>query len=160
MKIFSIVGWSQSGKTTLIVELIKEFKKRGEKILALKKIGHKYHLEPESKDSFLFLSAGADEVFLVAKNEMMRINQINSEAEIFDKVLENADSYDMILLEGLNRENIPIIEVFDSSTQEKQKLPNESLAAMVSMQKISRPFPVFQPDEINKIIDFILNYKQ
>jgi molybdopterin-guanine dinucleotide biosynthesis protein B len=158
MKIFTITGWSGSGKTTLITQLIKYFKERGKRIVAVKNAPHKYYLEPESKDTFKFLEAGSDEVCLVAKNEILRMNSLDHTTDIFELLISSYKGYDLILLEGLHKDNIPKIEVLDSSKHQKPKNKLEGLAAIVSDQNHEGQIPVFGPTEINKIASFMEVY--
>ena len=50
MKVFSIAGYHRTGKTTVVVELIKELKKRGFKVVSIKDI-HAEDFSMEDKDS-------------------------------------------------------------------------------------------------------------
>ena len=155
MKVFSFAGWSKSGKTTLIVNIIKKLKQKNKRVIALKNIHNKYNLEPESKDSFLFLEAGSDEVFLVAKHQMMSIKKIKDESDVFDMLKSKACNVDIVLLEGFYGENIPCIEVFDFTKKRSTKFPIKKLSAIISDQQITRDIPCFNSGDIDGIIKFI-----
>ncbi|HNY89707.1 MAG TPA: molybdopterin-guanine dinucleotide biosynthesis protein MobB, partial [Methanoregulaceae archaeon] len=58
MKIIHIAGFSNTGKTTFIRELVPELEKRG-LTGVVKHIGHHGHSLPEGKDTTLFHEAGA-----------------------------------------------------------------------------------------------------
>ena len=58
MKIIHIAGFSNTGKTTFIRELVPELEKRG-LTGVVKHIGHHGHSLPEGKDTTLFYEAGA-----------------------------------------------------------------------------------------------------
>lgn len=158
MKVFSITGWSGSGKTTLIIRLIKHFKLKNKKVIAVKNAPHKYYLEPESKDTFKFLEAGSDEVCLVAKNEMLTMRRITNKTHIFEVLETQYADCDILLLEGLHRDNIPVIEVFDSTKHEALKFPVEALSAIVSDKPITGAVPNFNTNDIHRIIDFMEAY--
>ncbi len=156
MRIFTIAGWSNSGKTTLIIKLIKELKKKGLKVMALKNASEKYYLEPEGKDSLNFLQAGADSVFLSSKKELMKMELIADKNRLFEKLEIEFEKYDIILLEGLIKEGIPIIEVYNSENN-KLKFKEKDLYAIISDNyKISKT-PCFKRDEIDKIITLLIN---
>jgi len=155
MKIFSFVGWSGSGKTMLIERLIKEYKKKGKKVSSVKLIKKKYNLEPESKDSFKFLDSGSDNTFLVSRNQLIKINKIN-EIEDFYSFLEEIDS-DLIFIEGFTKNpNVPKIEVFNSKINKSLKY-EDKIKAIITNENIKSDLPVFNKQEINKIIDFMEN---
>lgn len=158
MKIFSITGWSKSGKTTLITKIIERLKLKNKKIFAVKNVVNKYHLEPESKDTYKFLNAGSDEVFLVAKNEILNMKKIKNKREFFGIIESKIDKPDFVLLEGLYTENIPVIEVFNSRQKRTTKFPIEKLSAIVSDQKITEDIPYFNLNDIDGIVKFMEDY--
>jgi molybdopterin-guanine dinucleotide biosynthesis protein MobB len=55
----SVLGWSNSGKTTLIVRALEECARRGIPAAAIKRARHDPDVAPEGKDSTLYLEAGA-----------------------------------------------------------------------------------------------------
>ena len=155
MKIFSITGWSGSGKTTLITRLIKHFKSTNKNVIAVKHAPHKYYLEPESTDTFTFLDAGAEEVCLAAGKELLTMRRITEESDVFRFLESRYAGCDILLLEGLRRDDIPMIEVFDSSKHEAPKFPISALRAIVSDKPVTRAIPNFNPGEIDEIVTFM-----
>ncbi len=176
MKVFSIAGWSGSGKTTLILHLAAAFKQKDRKVLAVKNIPHKYHLEPEAKDSFKFLNAGCSEVFLVARDEIVNMQRNDTQEKIFEILEGKANGNDIVLLEGLLRDDIPVIEVFDARQHEAPKIALEKLSALVTVSDLNQgkdkgkiknqpdtgepgePVPVFDANDINGIVQFMEGY--
>jgi len=129
---FSVVGWSGSGKSTLIVRLIERFKAGNKKVMVVKHVPHEYRLEPAAKDSFKFLQAGSDEVLLAAREEILSMQRNDRQGKIFDLIAEKSAQYDIILLEGLHRPGIPLIEVFDPHKNPAPKFPLAQLSALVT----------------------------
>ncbi|MCX6583674.1 MAG: molybdopterin-guanine dinucleotide biosynthesis protein B [Candidatus Aminicenantes bacterium] len=162
MKIFSIIGWSGSGKTTLITRVIKHYKARHKKVIAVKHAPHKYYLEPEATDTFKFLAAGADETCLVAKNEMLSMKHITEKTDPIALLESQYPDCDILLLEGLQNENTPAIEVFDSNKNETLKFPMASLCAVVSDKPTATdgPIPNFNINDIDAIIHFMEAYNE
>ena len=132
MKIFSIAGWSGSGKTMLITRLIESFKAKKRRVIAVKNAPDTYTLQPEAKDTAKFLRAGADEVFLIAKNELLRMSLINAPQDLLEDLKSRLHEDDIVLMEGLYQPGIPVIEVDDPSRPQALKFPLTKLAAMVS----------------------------
>ncbi len=160
MKLFSIAGWSDSGKTTLIARVTEIFKAKNKQVFAVKNIPHRYHLQPETKDSFTLLAAGCSEVFLVARNEIIDIQRNDKDDKIFEILASKSAAADYVLLEGLIRENIPVIEVFDPRKNEAPKTPLTNLCAMVTQkEKIGDlELPVFDFDDVAGVAAFMENY--
>ena len=57
--IISIVGKSESGKTTLLEGLITKLKQRGYKVAVIKHAGEDFELDVVNKDSWRFSQAGS-----------------------------------------------------------------------------------------------------
>lgn len=158
MKTFSITGWSGSGKTELITRLIKHCKKKNRKVVAVKNVPHKLYLEPESTDTFKFFEAGADEVCLTAKHQLLTIKPLTAETDIIALLEQEYADCDFLLLEGLRKVGIPMIEVFNPTKHDSLKFPVDSLCAVVSEKPAIGSVPHFHPDEIDKIISFMEVY--
>jgi len=157
-KIFSVTGWSGSGKTTLIARLIKHFKSINQRVIAVKGAPHKYYLEPESTDTFKFLEAGSDMVFLAAKNELLSMKRIDDTNDVFAVLESYKDNCDFLFLEGLRKNGIPMIEVFDSTKNNTPKFPFHQLTAIVSDKPITEEIPNFNIDNIIGISKFMEDY--
>jgi molybdopterin-guanine dinucleotide biosynthesis protein B len=158
MKIFSIAGWSGSGKTMLIKRLIENFKARKRRVVAVKYAPDTYTLQPEAKDTAQFLRSGADEVFLIAKNELLRMTMINAPQDLLEDLKSRLQQDDIVLMEGLYQPGIPVIEVDDASRPQTLKFPLAKLAAMVSTEKCAPGLPCFRPDQIAEICVFMEEY--
>ncbi|MCP4154244.1 MAG: molybdopterin-guanine dinucleotide biosynthesis protein B [bacterium] len=158
MKAFSITGWSGSGKTTLIAAIITQFKQKNKKVVAVKHCPDKYTLQPESKDTAKFLEAGAGEVCLVSKNEFINMRRLNKGEDIFEMLENQYPDCDILLLEGLRKPGIPVIEVFDPGKQTNLKNTLDELSAVVSDQPVSGAVPCFNRNDINGITRFMEVY--
>jgi molybdopterin-guanine dinucleotide biosynthesis protein B len=160
MKFFSIVGWSGSGKTTLISKLTETFKLENKRVAAVKNIPHEYHLQSETKDSYKFLASGCDEVYLVARNEIVNMQRNDKKEKIFEILQAKAAALDYILLEGISRGDIPVIEVFNFQKNETPKMPFKNLSALVTNKKDfdTIDIPVFDMDDIDGVVKFMEDY--
>jgi molybdopterin-guanine dinucleotide biosynthesis protein MobB len=134
------------------------FKQKNKRVIAVKHTPHKYYLEPESADTFKFLEAGADEVCLVAKNEMLQMRQITKETDTISILKSQYANCDFLLLEGLHQTDIPLIEVFNSGKNNTLKFPIKTLCALVSDKPITTTIPNFNFKDINEISNFMEVY--
>ena len=64
MKIFGITGWHNSGKTTLVKNLIPVLEKRGLTVSTVKHAHHNFEVDKPGKDSYEHRLAGAQEVII------------------------------------------------------------------------------------------------
>ncbi len=68
MKPIHIIGHAGCGKTTLIVDLIKEMVKRNIKVGSLKHSAHVHELDKPGKDSFQHRKAGAEPASMLTQS--------------------------------------------------------------------------------------------
>lgn len=108
--ILGFYGDSNSGKTTLIGGLITELKKENLKIVVIKHIHREnFSIDNKAKDTGKFKSLGVDVVAL-SPNETAFILGWMKLDDIISK-LQQMNGYDLILIEGLKKANIPKIRV-------------------------------------------------
>ena len=160
MPVISIVGRSNSGKTTLIVKLVKELKSRGYKVATIKHSHHHFELDTEGKDSWLHTQAGADAVVVASQNMMGIIRQSSQEIPLTEIISAYLQDVDIIIVEGYKTEAIPKIEVFRSEVSaELVCRDDKNLIAVVGDKRPSVSVPFFHiDDEVSAIVNFLLNY--
>ncbi len=158
MKFFSIAGWSGSGKTLLITRLIEDFKGKKQRVIAVKKSHQDYHLQPEAKDTAKFLRAGADEVYLLAKDELLRMTTLAQAQDLLRVLKAGLQENDIVLMEGFTDENVPVIEVADDKGRQPLKFPPAKLAAVISARPGPAGPPRFHPEHIPAIAAFMEDY--
>ena len=95
-----IIGQPGSGKTTLIVDIIKELKKQNIKVGSLKHSAHVHELDKPGKDSFRHRKAGASPVSMVTK-EMTAVYLTKTPEMTPQALMEKYYSdIDIVLIEG------------------------------------------------------------
>ncbi|MBO0601228.1 molybdopterin-guanine dinucleotide biosynthesis protein B [Sporosarcina sp. E16_3] len=105
MKTLHVVGYKNSGKTTLITRWVRLLKKRGFSVAVLKHHGHGGQpAMPDSKtDTMQFLGSGAD-VSIVAGGGAVQL-LLNEEPEFTElKLLATIGKPDFLLIEGYKNE--------------------------------------------------------
>ncbi len=154
--IVSIVGKSDSGKTTLIEKLLPELVRRGYRIATVKHDVHGFEVDREGKDSWRHKKAGAHTVVISSPNKVALIRDAEEDQaleEIREKLIRDVD---LILSEGFKREVHPKIEI---SRKEKQTellcTKDDKLIAIVSDQTFDMGVPVFGLDDMKGLADFI-----
>ncbi|MEK6682466.1 MAG: molybdopterin-guanine dinucleotide biosynthesis protein B, partial [Nitrospirota bacterium] len=74
--IVSIVGRSNSGKTTLIEKIIPLLTKKGYRIATVKHCSHGFEMDKEGKDTWKHKKAGAKTIVAVSENRLALITDI------------------------------------------------------------------------------------
>ena len=100
--IIGISGWSGSGKTQLIINLIRFFKDNYNlKVCALKHAHHSFKLDQKGKDSYRFFEEGANKVIIASSKQWAIVNRIEKEEPSLEELLEYSnDNIDIVLVEG------------------------------------------------------------
>jgi len=108
--IISVVGRSNSGKTTLIEKLIPELKKKGYRIATIKHHTHDFEIDQPGKDTWKHYHAGSDVVMLASSFKLAIIENIPKELTL-EELAEKAPTVDLIITEGYKKKKQPKIEV-------------------------------------------------
>ena len=116
MKIFGLVGRSGSGKTSLMVRLLPELRRRGLSVSTIKHAHHDFDLDHPGKDSFRHREAGAKEVMLVADARWALMHEIGDASEPpLEDLVRRMAPVDFVLIEGFHTHGHPMIEVYRPS---------------------------------------------
>jgi molybdopterin-guanine dinucleotide biosynthesis protein B len=159
MKIFAFVGSSDSGKTLILRKLIGELKRREYAVSVIKHCAHGFDLEGQGKDTAQLMEAGSDSVWMYSPDGMAGFQQKESEVDVEKISRKYLQCSDFILVEGAKSEkDIKKIEVLRKGVSEKILCSPEELIAVVSDFDVKRDIPVFHPEDIGKIADFMENY--
>lgn len=150
-KIFAISGVKNSGKTTFIQHILKEFIKRGKKISILKSDGHDFDLKDDGTDTGIFRRTGASETGIRSRSKFQYISKRKS----LDETLEYFNDYDYLILEGFKDSNIPKFEVIRKGNSEKPVTDFHYTLGVITDVKISFHKNQFHFDEIKEFCDFI-----
>ena len=153
--VVSIVGrHSNSGKTTLLVKLISEAKRRGWRVAAVKHDVHGFEMDKPGKDTWRFAQAGADVVAISSPQKMAMLEVVHEERTL-DQVLERIQDVDLIFTEGYKHEKKPRIEVFRSEVHVELYSQPEELIAIASDVSFDEGVPCFDLEDAVGICDFL-----
>lgn len=154
--ILSIVGRSNTGKTTLIEGLIPELKKRGYRVATIKHNLHGFDVDKPGKDSWRHRAAGARTVVLSSPGLIAVFEEPEREygiAELSERYIKDAD---IVLTEGYKGNPFPKIEVFRSEL--KQELlckPGDGLIALAGDTPVDYGVPYLDLNDYSGIADVI-----
>jgi len=153
-QMISIVGRSQSGKTTLIEKLIPALKHRGYKIGTIKHSHHIFDFDKTGKDSWRHKDAGADTVIIASPGKIAMVK--NDYLGSLDGLQNFFHDLDLIITEGYKKEDKPKIEVVRAARHADVLLENDKhLVAVVSDVELQLNVPVFDLEDVDRLADFI-----
>jgi molybdopterin-guanine dinucleotide biosynthesis protein B len=154
--IISIVGKSDSGKTTLIEKLVPELTRRGYRVATVKHDVHGFEVDQEGKDSWRHKRAGAHTVVISSPNKVALIRDVEKDSTLDEIRGKWVQDVDLLISEGYKKDVQPKIEVFRKEKHKKLLCAKkDNLAAIVSNQKFNVGVPCFQLDDMKGLSNFI-----
>jgi molybdopterin-guanine dinucleotide biosynthesis protein B len=160
--VFGIVGWKNSGKTTLTSRLIAELTRRGLKVAAIKHAHHEFDVDQPGRDSHKFREAGAREVAVVSSRRVAIMHELRGDDEPgLDEIASRLNGSDLILVEGFKRDGHPKIEARRTGAAQSDPLSGSMpniVAIAADHPTESSGLPVFALDDAPAIADFILAF--
>lgn len=151
--VVSVVGYSNSGKTTFVVKLVLELKSRGLRVAVIKHHHKPVDIDIPGKDTWKHAQAGADIVVSASPGKLAIIETLNAEMPLND-ILEKINAVDIIITEGFKREKYPKVEVFRSQVHTELITPPEQLIAVVSDAAFSE-IPSFDLEDAAGVADLL-----
>jgi len=152
-----VAGGSGVGKTTVLMGIIIELKKRGLQVAVLK---HGQHFTmAQGKDSSRFLEAGADSA-LIATPRGWQMTSLRDGDSNFNTMIGMLDRQnpDIILVEGYKHGLHPKIEILRAAVSSELFTPQAELLAIISDVKGKFAVPCLPLDDAVAQCDFIIKY--
>jgi len=110
-RVFGVYGESDSGKTTLIVQLVSQLTKEGYQVATMKQSNKTISMDTENKDTWRHHQAGAHLVVFSSRSETnFLLDAPLRSSEILRRISEFGN-FDFILVEGADDPDIPKIQV-------------------------------------------------
>lgn len=147
MKRIHIIGRKNSGKTTLIVELIRHLSARGHRVGTVKHTHHRHELDTPGKDSYRHRTAGAVATAIVSQGTtavFWSSAKDQDSPDVYEKLPVVFADCDFVLVEGDTRTDHPKVEVWrDGSETPPLAATDDSIRAVVTDDPISVPVPIW-----------------
>jgi molybdopterin-guanine dinucleotide biosynthesis protein B len=159
--LFGVVGWKNSGKTTLMVGLVGELTRRGFAVSVIKHAHAKFEIDHEGRDSYKMREAGACQVVLSSPRRFALMRDLGDAPEMsFADILAYAGKCDLVLVEGYKREAFPKIEIRRDGAASRSPLQENfpQIVAIASDRPKSEDgtLPVFDLNDVKRIADFVI----
>ncbi len=154
--IVSIVGKSDSGKTTLIEKIVPELARRGYRVATIKHDIHGFEVDREGKDSWRHREAGAAVVIISSPKKIALIRNVERDLNLDELRGRFVDDVDIIISEGFKKDSQPKIEVFRKEMHRKLLCSEQdNLVAVVANQRFDVSVPCLDLDDAKGVADLI-----
>jgi len=159
-RVFGIVGWKNSGKTTLVVDLVRVFREKGLTVSTAKHAHHHFDVDGPGKDSFLHREAGARQVMIAPDSRWALMTEHGGpERPPLAALVARMSSVDIILAEGFKVDPHPKLEVRRDHATPLIAAEDPTVRAVVTPDAAVRPqcsCPVLPRDDVAAIAGLIL----
>ena len=159
MQVMGIVGWSGSGKTSLLVELLPLLRAAGLSVSTMKHAHHRFDVDKPGKDSFRHREAGASEVLVVTSSRWVFMHESRDEPEpSIESLIERMTPVDLLLIEGFKTHHHPKLEIHRQSEGKPLLHPEdpEIVAVATDVPLPGAAVPQLDLNDPQAIADFIL----
>jgi molybdopterin-guanine dinucleotide biosynthesis protein B len=153
--IVSFIGWQNTGKTTIVREVIARLKAKGFKVAAIKSTHHQdIAFDRPGTDTSAYRAAGGQTVAILAPDQMVFISD-NPEMKLVDLANRYFSDCDIVIGEGFkNERHIAKIEV----AQDADNLLRDQVSGVIGVisdQQVAGE-NTFRPDQADEITEFIV----
>jgi molybdopterin-guanine dinucleotide biosynthesis adapter protein len=152
--IVSVIGNSESGKTTLITKLVQELKSRGYRVATIKHTPQGSDFDESDKDSWRHIQAGSEATAVSSPDKIVLIKPVTQDATIDELSHLLGEDYDIILTEGFKHGDAPKIEAHRKDTGPLLK-DIKKLIGIVTDEPLETRARQFSFDDINSLVDLL-----
>lgn len=154
--IISIVGKSDSGKTTLIERLIPELNQRGYRVATVKHDIHSFEIDKEGKDSWRHRKAGTHSTVISSPKQLAIIRDMDHDASLEEIRNRFIQDVDIIISEGYKKDKEPKVEVFRKEVHQEPLCTKEDhLIALLSDKRFDLGVPCLELNDVEGLADVI-----
>jgi molybdopterin-guanine dinucleotide biosynthesis protein MobB len=154
----SVIGWSRSGKTTLLEQLVARLHQRGLCVAAVKHSRHGHELHKPGSDTARLQAAGAAPIGL-ATPDGLQLTFPQEPAPALPSMFETlAPDADLVLVEGWKDGPFPKIEVWRRELGPLLATGRSDVLAVVSDEPLPPQLHRFAPQDVPQLADFIMQW--
>ena len=159
MKTIAVIGWKNSGKTTLVSRLVAHLRKKKFKVGVVKHAHHTFDIDHPNTDSYKIRQAGSYKTTIVSEKRLAHIEEkISSEIDI-EELIKFNNGCDILIFEGFKKiKKLSKIEVnLTKNNRELLYKSFDNVKLLVSDDMSEHPIKVLRHDQVNEIIKEILS---
>lgn len=155
--IVSIVGKSDSGKTTLLEKIVRELTARGYRVATVKHDAHSFEIDHPGKDSWRHKQSGAKITVISSPGKLALVADTDHDHSLTEIRAKFIFGVDILITEGYKQEKHPRIEVFRSEFHSELLCRNDENLVAIAGDPSTPPegIPIFDLNDAARLCDFI-----
>lgn len=144
MRRVHVVGRKNAGKTTLMIELIRELTGRGCRVGTIKHTPHNHYIDTRGKDSFRHCEAGASPAALITGNATAIFLPEQHGERTYEELAPFYETCHLVLVEGNLETGAPKVEVWRAGASgEPLARTRNDITAVITDEEIDVSVPVW-----------------
>jgi molybdopterin-guanine dinucleotide biosynthesis protein B len=147
LPVASVVGRSNTGKTTLLEGLLPALKEAGLRVAVVKHHHHTSSFDTPGKDTFRLAEAGADLVVGVSPVQVATFSRETRSDDLDSVIAQHCAGYDLVLTEGYKRGDYPKLEVHRAELGNELLCDFGEMLALVTDTRWDADVPQFSLDD-------------
>ena len=159
MKTIAVIGWKNSGKTTLVSKLVTHLRDKKLKVGVVKHAHHTFDIDRPNTDSYKIREAGSYKTTIVSEKRLAHIEEkISSEIDI-EELIQLNKGCDILIFEGFKKiKKLSKIEVnLTKNNKELLYKSFDNVKLLVSDDILEHPIKVLRHEQVNEITKEILS---
>ena len=159
MKTIAVIGWKNSGKTTLVSRLVTHLSEKKFKVGVVKHAHHTFDIDRPNTDSYKIREAGSYKTTIVSEKRLAHIEEkISSEIDI-EELIQLNKGCDILIFEGFKKiKKLSKIEVnLTKNNKELLYKSFDNVKLLVSDDLLEHPIKVLRHEQVNEITKEILS---
>jgi molybdopterin-guanine dinucleotide biosynthesis protein MobB len=156
LPVVSFIGKKKSGKTTVVLGVLKELRRRGYRVAAIKHDTHGFEVDVPGTDSYRFRELGAEVVGIASP--WLYVWQVSTKDEppLGELIRQIREPVDLVITEGFKRQDAPKIEVSrQARSTELVSTPDELIGITSDQAFPDYPVPQMALDDFEGLADLI-----
>ena len=159
MSTIAVIGWKNSGKTTLVSRLVSHLRKKKFKVGVVKHAHHTFDIDHPNTDSYKIREAGSYKTTIVSEKRLAHIEEkISSEIDT-EELIQLNKGCDILIFEGFKKiKKLSKIEVnLTKNNKELLYKSFDNVKLLVSDDMSEHPIKVLRHEQVNEITKEILS---
>jgi len=137
LPVVSFVGKKKSGKTTVVLGVVGELRRRGYRVAVIKHDTHGFEIDVPDTDTFHFRELGTEVVGISSPDKYVWQNSVSVEPGLPGLVSQVSEPVDLVITEGFKKEDAPKIEVSRRERSTELVAAPDELIGIASDQEFS-----------------------
>ncbi len=152
----SFIGKKKSGKTTVVLGVVGELRRRGFRVAVIKHDTHGFEIDVPGTDSYRFRELGTEVVGISSPDKYVWQVSVKEEPSLGELVRQIREPVDLVITEGFKKQDAPKIEVSRRArSTELVSAPDELIGIASDQDFPEYPVPQFALDDFKGLADLI-----